>query len=493
MPTTESDNGRIAVGSSRRSVNPALVLAVLTAASFIAALDVWITNVGLPAIGRGVGEKSLSNLSWVLSAYAIVYAALLVPAGRLADRFGRKGGFLVGLTLFSVASAGAGLSSNIWVLVGFRVLQAAGAAVLTPSSLGLVLTSAPTEKVQKYVKIWITTAALSATCGPLLGGVLITASWRWLFFVNLPVSLLAFLGAARWIPNTKLQQNTPLPDAVGGALLILGIGALALGAVEGANWGWTSARVIAAFAVSAFAVAAFVAQSARHPAPVVQLSLLRDRVFSSANATVLLSFAAFSMVLLSVILWLQGHWHYSAITTGLATAPGPAVVPIFAGIAENLHQRTKIPAGVVAAAGISLMGLGAILFAVSLGNTRHYVDAFLPCWLTVGAGAGLAIPTLFSSATVNLAPEQTATGSAIVSMFQQIGAVIGISVLVAILGIASGSASLQVFQDAWITAGGLAAIAVIAAFGITPRRKRETAVAFDGDAAHQLEPQAISR
>jgi MFS family permease len=342
--------------------------------------------------------------------------------------------------------------------------------------------------VQKYVKIWITTAALSATCGPLLGGVLITASWRWLFLVNLPVSILAFLGAARWVPNTKLEQNTRLPDAVGGALLIVGIGALALGAVEGANWGWSSARVIAAFAVSALAVAAFVAQSARHPAPVVQLSLLRDRVFSSANATVLLSFAAFSMVLLSVILWLQGHWHYSAITTGLATAPGPAVVPIFAGIAENLHQKTKIPAGVVAAAGIGLMGLGAILFAVSLGNTRHYVGAFLPCWLTVGAGAGLAIPTLFSSATVNLAPEQTATGSAIVSMFQQIGAVIGISVLVAILGVASGAASLHVFQAAWITAAALAAIALIVALGITPRRTATSLASVDCDVEPEAQP-----
>jgi EmrB/QacA subfamily drug resistance transporter len=470
MSTTERDDGRIAVGSTSRTVNPALVLAVLATASFIAALDVWITNVGLPAIGRGVGERSLSNLSWVLSAYAIVYAALLVPAGRLADRFGRKGGFLLGLTLFSAASLGAGLCSNIWLLVGFRVLQAAGAAVLTPSSLGLVLTSAPAEKVKKYVSIWITTGALSATCGPLLGGVLITASWRWLFLVNLPVCLLALLGAARWVPNTKHEQNTRLPDAVGGALLILGIGALALGAVEGANWGWSSARVIAAFAVSAFAVAAFVAQSARHPAPVVQLSLLRDRVFSSANGAVLLSFAAFSMVLLSLILWLQGHWHYSAITTGLATAPGPAVVPIFAAIAQNLQQKTKIPVGATAAAGLLLIGLGAIQFAVSLGNTRDYVDAFLPGWLTVGAGAGLAIPTLFSSATVNLAPEQTATGSAIVSMFQQIGAVIGISVLVAILGVASGAASLHLFQTAWIAAAGLAATALIVAFGITPRR-----------------------
>jgi EmrB/QacA subfamily drug resistance transporter len=488
MSTTKRDDGRIAVGPTNRTVHPALVLAVLTTASFIAALDVWITNVGLPAIGRGVGEGSLSNLSWVLSAYAIVYAALLVPAGRLADRFGRKGGFLIGLTLFSAASLGAGLSSNIWILVGFRVLQAAGAAVLTPSSLGLVLTSAPAEKVQKYVQIWITTAALSATCGPLLGGVLITASWRWLFLVNLPVCLMALLGAARWVPNTKHEQNTQLPDAVGGALLIVGIGALALGAVEGANWGWSSARVIAAFAVSAFAVAAFVAQSARHPAPVVQLSLLRDRVFSSANGAVLLSFAAFSMVLLSLILWLQGHWHYSAITTGLATAPGPAVVPIFAAIAQNLQQKTKIPVGATAALGLFLIGLGAILFALSLGNTRDYVEAFLPAWLTVGAGAGLAIPTLFSSATVNLAPEQTATGSAIVSMFQQIGAVIGISVLVAILGGASGAAGLHLFQAAWITAAALAAGALTVAFGITPRRTATSLASVDRDVEPEAQP-----
>src|SRR6476659_1994637 len=213
-----------------RSQRSGLVLLIASSAAFMASLDVFIVNVAFDQIGADFSGATLSQLSWVLSGYAIVYAALLVPAGRLADRYGRKGGFLLGLTLFSAASAGAGLSSHILVLVGFRVLQAAGAAVLTPSSLGLVLTSAPPEKVQKYVKIWITTAALSATCGPLLGGVLITASWRWLFFVNLPVSLLAFLGAARWIPNTKLQQNTPLPDAVGGALLILGIGALALGA-----------------------------------------------------------------------------------------------------------------------------------------------------------------------------------------------------------------------------------------------------------------------
>lgn len=491
MSTAQREDGRAAV-APRAAVNPALVLAILATASFVAALDVWITNVGLPAIGKGVGERSLSNLSWVLSAYAIVYAALLVPAGRLADRFGRKGGFMLGLSLFSAASLGAGLCSNIWLLVGFRVLQAAGAAVLTPSSLGLVLTTAPPEKVQKYVKIWITTAALSATCGPLVGGVLITASWRWLFLVNLPVVLLALVGAARFVPNVKHDQNTRLPDAVGGALLIVGIGSLALGAVEGSSWGWSSARVVTAFAVSAFAVAAFFVRSARHPAPVVDLSLLRDRVFSSANVAVLFTFAAFSIELLSLILWAQGHWHYSAITTGLATAPGPAIVPIFATIAQNLQEKTKVPVGVIAALGLFLIGLGAVLFAVNFGEARDYVGEFLPAWMTVGAGAGLAIPTLFSSATINLAPERTATGSAIVSMCQQIGGVIGISILVAILGVASGGASLHLFQAAWITSACLAAVSVIPAFGITPRRTAETLTSIDRDADTEPQAQAAS-
>jgi hypothetical protein len=293
------------------------------------------------------------------------------------------------------------------------------------------------------------------------------------------------------VEAVKQPDGSDAPiDALGGALLILGIGALALGAVEGANWGWSSARVITAFAVSAFAIVAFVAQSARHPAPVIQLSLLRDRVFSSANGTVLLAFAAFSMLLLSVILWLQGHWHYSPIATGLATAPGPALVPIFAAIAQNLEQKTRIPVGAIAALGLFLVGLGAILFALSLGYTRDYAGAFVPGWLIAGAGFGLAIPTLFSSATVNLAPEQTATGSAIVSMFQQIGAVIGISALVAILGVAPGAGGLHLFQAAWITAAALAAGALIVAFGITPRRTAPSLASVNRDVEPQ--PQSAS-
>ena len=180
-------------------------------ASFLAQLDVWITNVGLPSIGTGVGAKSLSDLSWVLNGYAIVYAALLVPAGRLADRFGRKAGFLLGLTIFGVASLGAAFSSDIWVLVGFRALQAVGAAVMTPASLGLVLTTAPPEKVGKYVKIWFTSGALSATAGPVVGGLLLEASWRWLFLVNIPVVVAAVVLAVKLVAQHPARAGRPLP------------------------------------------------------------------------------------------------------------------------------------------------------------------------------------------------------------------------------------------------------------------------------------------
>jgi EmrB/QacA subfamily drug resistance transporter len=456
--------------AAEKHVSPALILAVLSIASFLAQLDVWITNVGLPAIGSGVHADSLSNLSWVLNGYAIVYAALLVPAGRLADRFGRKAGFLFGLALFGAASLGAGLSGDIWVLVGFRGLQAVGAAVLTPASLGLVLTSAPADKVVKYVKIWFTSGALSAAMGPVLGGLLVQASWRWLFLINIPVVVAAVVLAVRLVPNSRHEQDARFPDVFGGVVLIVAIGSLALALVEAPSWGWSSARVIVAFVISAVALATFAARSSRHPVPVVELDLFRDRIFTAANLGAMLSFASFGLLLLSTILWLQGHWHYSAIKTGFASAPGPVLFAAFAAVAETLQQRYKIRPGAIAATGTVIAAVGALLFTVLLHNDPSYLTGFLPCWVLVGIGFGLAIPTTVSAATVDLRPDQAATGSAIVSMSMQIGSVLGISLLVAILGTAAGGAGLSVFRHAWLLAVPVAGLAVVTAFGINPKR-----------------------
>ena len=438
--------------------------------SFLAQLDVWITNVGLPSIGLGVHAKSLSDLSWVLNGYAIVYAALLVPAGRLADRFGRKAGFLLGLAVFGVASLGAAFSTDIWVLVAFRALQAAGAAIMTPASLGLVLTTAPPEKVGQYVKIWFTSGALSATAGPVIGGLLLEASWRWLFLVNIPFVIAAVLLAVKLVPNTKHEQDVRFPDLLGGGILIVAVGSLALGLVEGPGWGWGSGRFVAAMAVAAVGLAVFIARSARHPVPVIQLGLFRDRIFSAANLTALLSFASFSILLLSAILWMQGHWHYSAIRTGLGSAPGPVMFAVFAGVAETLQLRFKVPAAVVASVGFVIAAIGGIMMATLLHNSPNYASGLLPTWVVLGLGFGLAVPTTITFATVDLPPEQAATGSAIVSMALQLGAVIGISTLIAILGTAAAGAHLDVFRSAWFVAAALAAVCVLTVTGITPKR-----------------------
>ena len=424
----------------------------------------------MPSIGTGVGARSLSDLSWVLNGYAIVYAALLVPAGRLADRFGRKAGFLLGLAIFGVASLGAAFSSDIWVLVAFRTLQAAGAAVMTPASLGLVLTTAPPEKVGQYVKIWFTSGALSATAGPVIGGLLLEASWRWLFLINIPFVIAAVVLAVKLVPNTKHEQDVRFPDLFGGLILITAVGSLALGLVEGPSWGWGSGRFVAAAVVAGVGAVAFVLRSARHAVPVIQLGLFRDRIFSAANLTALLSFGSFSILLLSAILWMQGHWHYTPIRTGLGSAPGPVMFAVFAGVAETLQTRFKLPAAVIASVGFVIAAVGGVMMATLLHNSPNYASGLLPTWVVLGLGFGLAVPTTITFATVDLPPEQAATGSAIVSMALQLGAVIGISTLVAILGTAAAGADLDVFRSAWFVAAALAAVSVFTVTGITPKR-----------------------
>jgi EmrB/QacA subfamily drug resistance transporter len=451
-----------------KSVNPALVLAVLALASFLAQLDVWITNVGLPDIGAGVGESSLSALSWVLNGYAIVYAALLVPAGRVADRFGRKGSFIAGLALFGAASLGAAFSGSVEVLVGFRVLQAVGAALLTPASLGLVLTSAPPEKVGQYVKVWFTAGALAGATGPILGGLLVEISWRWLFLINIPLVVTAIAATTRIVPNARHEQDARIPDLLGGLVLMGSVGAFSLALVKAPDWGWGSVGVVASLALSAAGAAIFIWRSAHHPVPVVDLDLFKDRVFSASNVVGALSMAAFSLVLLSSILWLQGHWHYSAIKTGFATAPAPVAFAMGAAVAETLSTKYRVAVNRIAIGGLLIAAAGVFVLAQTVTGDVDWLSGFMPGFLLAGVGFGLAVPSAISAATLDLQPAQAATGSAIVSMATQIGAVVGVSLLVAILGVSSATAALSSFQAAWYVATGLTLVAIVGAIAIVP-------------------------
>jgi EmrB/QacA subfamily drug resistance transporter len=444
-------------------VRPKAVLLILSAAVFLASLDLFIVNVALSDIGRNLRVASLSNLSWVLNGYAIVYAAMLVPAGRLADRFGRKAGFLLGLTVFVAASLGCALSGDLVVLVVFRLLQAAGAALLTPTSLGLLLAATPADRRASAVRAWAASGSLAATFGPAAGGLLVQLSWRWIFLVNLPFGVLALVAALYLVPDSDHDRGLHLPDLLGGGVLIVAIGSLATGLVKAPEWGWKSVSTITAFGVSAFALSYFLFRSRRHPAPVVELSLLRHRSFAWSNMTALLFSAAFAGYLLSTVLYLEDIWHWSALRTGLGVAPGPLMVPIFAVLGHRLTSRFKV--GNVTAAGNLMLALGVLLISTSIGPTNSYALDFLPGWLIGGVGVGLALPTIMSSATTGLAPHQASTGSAIVNMSRQIGAVLGISVLVAVLAVGDPIAA---FQHAWWVVIGLCFAGAAAALGTTP-------------------------
>jgi EmrB/QacA subfamily drug resistance transporter len=467
------------------AARPGLILVVLCAAAFMAGLDVFIVNVAFPDIGHDFHGAALSNLSWILNGYTIVYAALLVPLGRLADRYGRKAGFVGGLALFTAASAACACSTGLWLLVAFRVLQAVGAAALTPTSLGLLLTSTPPERRVRAVRIWASSGALAAAIGPVVGGLLVQASWRWVFLVNLPVGIAAVIAAVRHVPDSRDASVLRTPDLVGAAMLAAAIGAVSLGLVKGAEWGWGSTSTIVSFAVAILGLAGFWVRSLRHPMPIVEPALLRVRAFAWANFTSLFFAIAFGGGLLSVILWTQGVWHYSALRAGLAITPGPVMVPIFVA----LHHRFagRIRPGRVAAVGNAIFALGTIVLFTRLGQEPHYFTTLLPGWLLMGIGFGLTLPTILSSATADLPRERAATGSAVVNMTRQVGTVLGVSVFVAVIGShATYAATHHAFEAAWLITAGAALVAAASSFGMTPggdaagtaRRPLRTLLAF---------------
>lgn len=444
------------------------VLAVLSLAAFVASLDLFIVNVAFEDIGRDFGGTPLADLSWVLNGYAIVFAALLIPLGRLADRYGRKAGFLAGLAVFTAASLACALCTSLWPLVAARVLQAAGAAALTPASLGLLLAVFPPERRVGAVRVWAATGAMAAAAGPVVGGVLVEAAWQWVFVVNVPIGLLALVAAWRLVPGSRDVSVSRMPDLLGAAVAAVAFGALSLGLVKGEAWGWASGGTLGAFAVAVAGVAWSWVRANRHPSPLVEPALLRVRPFAWANLTALLFTAAFAANLLASLLWMQQVWGWSALRTGLAFAPGPLMVPVFAAVSQRFAGR--VPLGRVAALGCLLFAAGLGLVTASIGAEPHYATDLLPGVLVAGAGVGLALPTILSAASADLPPSRTATGSAVVNMSRQLGAVLGVSLLVAVLGTpATYGEAHTAFVHALVGCAAASLLAAAAAPRMSPR------------------------
>jgi len=452
---------------------PNQVLLVTAAAVFLSFLDATIVNIAFPSLRASFPAASLGDASWVLSAYAVVFAALLIPAGLAGDLIGRRRLFLGGLATFLVASALCAVAGSIELLVAFRALQAAGAAALVPSSLGLLLPEVPPEKRASTTALWGATGAVAAAAGPTLGGLLVQQlDWRWVFLVNLPIGVIALVAARRVLVERRDPARAVRPDLVGSAALIIAMGLLTLGVTEGppSAWGWGDARTLAALSVGALALAAFILRSSGRANAVVDLTLFRRRSFAAATAGIFAFGLAFYALLLANITFLTTVWDYDILKAGLAISPSPLCAAVSSVLAGRLYERFGPRA--VAAPGVFLFAAGCALFAVGTGSQPDYLREWLPASIVAGIGIGTTFAAFGAAAVAELPPQRFATGGAVTQTARQMGAALGVAAFVAIFGTPAADGVLDAFHRSWWA---MAAAAVVAsgcglAIGPSPAR-----------------------
>ena len=445
---------------------PVLTSFIVLTGVFLSSLDLFIVNIAFPSISATYHGERLSSLSWVLSAYTIVFAAALVPAGRWADRAGRKKAFLIGLTVFAAASALCAVAPSLGFLIGARVLQATGGALMLPTSLGLLLPAFGPARKGAAIGLWSAVGGAAAAFGPPIGGLLVQASWRWVFLVNLPFSVVALVLGVRLLDEVR-DPDAHKSDLLGAGLLTVAVASLVAAIVEGSTWGWTSGRIIGAFALAVVTGTGLVVRSLRHPNPIIEPAVIRHRAVALADLSSLAFFGGFGALVLGGVLLLTGVWHESVLRAGFMIAPGP----LLAGL-------TAFPAGLLGARlGHRLVGtLGSLFFAAGglwwilhVGAEPDWAGAYLPGSLLGGFGVGLMLPSLGGAATAPLPPQRFATGSALYAMTRQIGIALGVACLVAILGTATGAGAVTAFHHAWIFMMGCSLLAGLLLQGVGSR------------------------
>jgi EmrB/QacA subfamily drug resistance transporter len=428
--------------------NPWVVLGSTSLAVFAVFLDTTILFVAFPSISAQFSSSSPSSLSWILNAYTIVFAALLIPFGRLADRVGRRRTFLTAAVGFTVASMLCGLAPTVAVLVGARILQAVAAAALVPSSLALVLQTFPRHKIPVAVAIWGAVGAVAGAAGPTLGALVIeNLGWRWAFYINLPVGIISFLLGRRVLPEWREPNPGRLPDAASVGLLTVGLAAAAYGIVQTDDWGWVSGRFLVVELTAITLVGLFVRRSSRVQNPVLDLSLFDSRSFRWANAAVLVFAVGFSAMFLGNVLFLTGVWHYSILRAGLAISVGPLIVavtaPLFGKLAGRVGQRSLlIPGGLVWAVSGMLL-----IHRVTL--QPNYVGHYLPSAILGGLGVALCLPQLSSVAVQGLPPHEFGSGSAVTQAIRNLGGTLGVAVAVAFTAGLTADKALDAFHHVW--------------------------------------------
>ena len=433
-----------------------LTLAIAGLAAMATYLDTTILFVAFPGITASFQDSSTSILSWVLNAYTITFAALLVPSGKLADRLGQRLAFRVGSATFSVASLACGLAPSVGFLIFARVVQGAGAAILVPASLALVMAAYPRDKLPQVIAIWGAIGALSAALGPSLGALIINSfGWRWAFFINLPVGVVTIATGVRYLRESK-DSTVRIPSPMGVILLIMAAGTLLYGLVESDNVGWVSVRTIAVLVVGIVLLAAFVAHQRHTDSPTLDPELFTLQNFRWGNLAMLSFNVSFTAMFFGLILFLVNVWDWSILKAGLAVAPGPALAAILAArfgkLAGQIGQRPLVIAGGIMAAA---SGIYRVLFLDE--NVNYLVDFAVPLALSAFA-IGLVFPQVTSVALQAVPASRVGVGGATTQAVRQFGGSLGVALTITLLGAATETLDLVAgFNRIWwlVVVGGI--------------------------------------
>lgn len=416
--------------------SPWPVFWIASVAVFLVSLDTTMLFAAFGAVRASFPGSSAADLSWVLNAYTVVYAAMLIPAGGIADAQGRKKTFLVGVALFLAASAACGLAGSVGQLVAARVAQAIGAALLTPASLALVLGAFPQHRRAVAVSLWGAVGGFAAAVGPSLGSFVVDAlGWPWAFYLNLPIGALSiWRGLARLDESRKPDAARRL-DIAGMTLLIIGVGALALAIVQSEAPHWTRAELFACAALGIGAIAAFVAWAKVAKAPLVDLRLFANATYRDVNLATLAFGTAFSMMFFGFFFYMTQIWHYTLPQAGLAVTPGPLLVVPTAIATGRLAARWGHRPFLVG--GSLLYAASGLWLLLVPGAETQYLRDWLPGLILSGIAIGMVLPSLSAAAVHRLPAAQYAVGSAVNQATRQIGSVMGVALTVLMLGHAS--------------------------------------------------------
>ena len=407
-----------------------LILAVACIAQFMVVLDVSVVNVALVTVGKDL-HYSASGLQWVVNAYVLTFAGFLLLGGRAADIFGQKKVFLIGLAVFTGASLAAGFAPSDTFLTAARAIQGLGGAILSPATLTIIVTTFQGPKLARSIGTWSAVAGAGGATGALLGGVLVTElSWRWVFFINVPIGGVLALMALTFLPEHKRSEDRRSLDVVGAVLVTAGLTAAVYAIVNTTSYAWGSARTLLTLAAAAvLLVAFFVVETSFVAKPLVPMRFFRSKTASGANLVMLLVGGAFFSMWYFLTLFMQDILGYSALKTGFAFLPQSFAIIVGAQISSRIMSRTGV--WPVVTCGTTFATVGFVLLS-RLSPTSDYVTAIMLPGCLVAFALGLLFSPLAAAATSTAAPQDAGLASGILSTSRQVGGSLGLALLATI-------------------------------------------------------------